>query len=68
MVYGLIKKKLLILLTIGILLQKIHHFGIKGITNDWFHSYPTGRIHSTQIGSEPLTTACSATQGSLLGP
>ena len=42
-----------------ILLQKLHHFQALKVTNDWFHSYLTGRIHSTQIGSEPLTTACS---------
>ena len=54
-----------------ILLQKLYHYGIRGIINDWFHSYLTDRVQSTQIGSEvstKLTTACGVPQGSVLGP
>ena len=41
-----------------------------GIINDWFHSYLTDRVQSTQIGSEVSTkfpTACGVPQGSVLG-
>ena len=54
-----------------ILLQKLYHYGIRGIINDWFHSYLTDRIQSTQIGSEvstKLSTASGISQGSVLGP
>ena len=52
-------------------LQKLYHYGIRGIINDWFRSYLTDRVQSTQIGSEAstkLTTACGVPQGSVLGP
>ena len=32
-----------------ILLQKLNHYGVRGIINDWFNSYLIGRIQSTQI-------------------
>ena len=54
-----------------ILLQKLYHYGIRGIINDRFHSYLTDRDQSTQIGSEvstKFTTACGVPQGSVLGP
>ena len=53
------------------LLQKMYHYCIRGIINDWCHSYVTGRVQSTQIGSEASTkqtTACGVPQGSLQGP
>ena len=53
------------------MLQKLYHNGIRGIINDWFHSYLTDRVQSSQIGSEvstKLTTACGVPQGSVLGP
>ena len=72
MVYSLIKKKKAFdPIDNCILLQKLYHYGIRGIINDWFHSYLTDRIKSTQIGSEvstKLTTACGVPQGSVLGP
>ena len=54
-----------------ILLKKLYHYGIRGIINDWFHSYLTERVQSTLIGSEvstKLPTACGVPQGSVLGP
>ena len=54
-----------------ILRQKLHHCGIRGIMNDWFHSYFTDCVQSTQIGSEvstKLATARGVPQGSVLGP
>ena len=52
-----------------ILLQKLYHYGIRGIINDWFHSYLTERVQSTLIGSKvstKLLTACGVPQGSVL--
>lgn len=54
-----------------ILLQKLYHYGIRGIINARFHSYLTDRVQPTQIGSEvstKLPTACGVPQGSVLGP
>ena len=54
-----------------ILLQKLYHYCIRGIINDWFHSYLTERVKSTLIDSKvstKLPTACGVTKGSVLGP
>ena len=56
-----------------ILLQKLNHSGVRGITNDWFHSYLIARPRSTQIGSHVCKkekTLTGVPQGSsgLLGP
>ena len=53
-----------------ILLQKLYHYGIRDIINDWFHSYLTERVQSPLIGSKvstKLPTACGVPQGSVLG-
>ena len=34
-----------------ILLSKLHHYGVRGITNRWFSSYLLGRQETTQIGA-----------------
>ena len=34
-----------------ILLQKLKHYGFRGIVNDWFSSYLNGRTQTTQIDS-----------------
>ena len=44
---------------------------MRGIVNDWFRSYLSDRIQSTQIGpdvsnKQPMT--CGVPQGSVLGP
>ena len=54
-----------------ILLQKLNHYGVRGIINDWFHSYLIGRIQSTQIRShfsKKEKTLSGVPQGSVLGP
>lgn len=54
-----------------VLLQKLHRYGVRGIINDWFHSYLTDRVKSTKICSDVSTkiaTACGVPQGSVLGP
>ena len=54
-----------------ILLQKLYHYGIRGIVNDWFSSYLKLRSQTTNIGphiSEKAPTDCGVPQGSVLGP
>ena len=66
MVYSLFKYDLPLHFT-----TKLYHYCIRGIIIDWFHSYVTDRVQSTQIGSEisvKVTTACGVLQGSLQGP
>lgn len=55
----------------AILLQKLFHYGVRGIVNDWFSSYLINRVQTTQIGShvsEKQNTLCGVPQGSVLGP
>ena len=54
-----------------ILLGKLHHYGFRGIINEWFASYLKGRFQTTEIKnciSEKHETLCSVPQGSVLGP
>ena len=54
-----------------ILLYKLNHYGIRGIVNDWFQSYLTGRCQTIQIGtriSKKEKVVCGVPQGSVLGP
>ena len=55
----------------SVLLQKLYHYGVRGIVNDWFCSYLSNRIQSTQIGpdiSNKQPMFCGVPQGSVLGP
>ena len=55
----------------SILLYKLNHYGIRGVVNDWFSSYLSGRVQTTQIGSyisQKEKTLCGVPQGSVLGP
>ena len=55
----------------AILLQKLFHYGVCGIVNDWFSSYLINTVQTTQIGShvsEKQNTLCGVPQGSVLGP
>ena len=55
----------------SILLNKLHHYGIRGIINHWFSSYLSVRMQSTQIGSivsNKERIVCGVPQGSVLGP
>ena len=54
-----------------ILLQKLKHYGIRGIIHDWFRDYLTGRTQSTKFQnslSMPQHIQCGIPQGSVLGP
>ena len=54
-----------------ILLRKLENYGIRGITNQWFHSYLSNRKQSVSIfnyKSEELTITCGVPQWSVLGP
>ena len=48
----------------GILLAKLHHFGINGIEHDWIRSYLNNRKQFCKIQS----TEAGVSQGSCLGP
>ena len=53
------------------LLAKLNHYGIRGVSDDWFTSYLSNRIQYVSInGYESSLTAlnCGIPQGSVLGP
>ena len=54
-----------------ILLAKLNHYGIRGVSNDWFKSYLSNRNKYVSINGfdSGLTTInCGVHQGSVLGP
>ena len=54
----------------AILLQKLDHYGIRGIINDWFSSYLLGRSQVTEVDtylSSKSQISCGVPQGSVLG-
>ena len=55
----------------SILLQKLEHYGIQGVLNNWFSSYLNNRYQATQVGSHVYKKErclCGVLQGSVLGP
>ena len=55
----------------NILLKKLHYYGIRGITNDWFKSYLNNRTQQTKVNdsiSEKVEITYGVLQGSTLGP
>ena len=54
-----------------ILLDKLHHYGVRGQTNNLFKSYLSNRKQFVKIGnseSSHLSINCGVPQGSVLGP
>ena len=55
----------------SILLNKLDHYGVRGIVNNWFKSYLIDRVQTTQCGDNISTkgiTRYGVPQGSVLGP
>ena len=55
----------------NILLQKMDHYGIRGISNNWFENYLTDReqfVYINGITSETKKMIYGVPQGSVLGP
>ena len=54
-----------------ILIQKLHHCGIRGVTNNWFSSYLQNRLQYVSVNgfnSKLEHIHCGVPQGSILGP
>ena len=54
-----------------ILINKLEHYGIRGVALNWLKSYLTNRMQCTEIGdtqSELELIKCGVPQGSVLGP
>ncbi len=55
----------------NILLNKLNHYGIRGVSHDWFKSYLQNRqqyVKYKNFNSIPLNVDCGVPQGSVLGP
>ena len=54
-----------------ILLAKLNHYGIRGVSNNWFKSYLSNRSQCVSINGHESGLAainCGVPQGSVLGP
>ena len=55
----------------AILIEKLEHYGFRGIARDWFWNYLTGRYQYVSIEgveSDKQEITCGVPQGSVLGP
>ena len=70
-VFLLILKKAIDTVNNGILLNKLEHYGFRGITNDWFSSCLNNRTQTIELKchiSNKAAITCGVPQGSVLGP
>ena len=51
-----------------ILLAKLNHYGIRGVSNDWFKSCLSNRNQYVSINGYESAINCGVPQGSVLGP
>ena len=55
----------------SLLLQKLEHYGVRGIALKWFENYITKRYQCVKYNNEvsqKKETCCGVPQGSILGP
>ena len=52
----------------NILLAKLNHYGIKGISFDWFKPFICDRVQNISIDLKESLKNCAVPQGSVLGP
>ena len=55
-----------------LLLEKLRHYGVRGVANDWLSSYLENRLQYVSFGDTDSTLRnvilCGVPQGSILGP
>ena len=54
-----------------IFLNKLHHYGVRGVVHQWFRSYLTNRRHFVFVNKHSSNLAeitCGVPQGNILGP
>ena len=55
----------------SVLLNKLYHYGIRGIISDWFSSYLSGRTQAIEVNScisRKQMVLYGVSQGTVLGP
>ncbi len=53
------------------MLEKLRHYGVRGVANDWLSGYLENRLQYVSFGDTDSTlrnVICGVPQGSILGP